>query len=45
MIRMNHKKTGLAVLAGLGGLLVASPAWAEVSAETAFVFNTFSFLV
>ncbi len=45
MIRMNHKKAGLAVLAGLGGLLVASPAWAEVSAETAFVFNTFSFLV
>ncbi len=45
MIRMNHKKTGLAVLAGLGGLLVASPASAEVSAETAFVFNTFSFLV
>ncbi len=44
MIRMNHK-TGLAVLAGLGGLLVASPAWAEVSAETAYVFNTFSFLV
>ncbi|MDJ0980025.1 MAG: ammonium transporter [Kiloniellales bacterium] len=42
---MNHKKAGLAVLAGLGGLLVASPAWAEVSAETAFVFNTFSFLV
>ena len=45
MIRMNHKNTGLAVLAGLGSLLVASPAWAEVSAETAFVFNTFSFLV
>ncbi len=45
MIRMNHKKAGLAVLAGLGGQLVASPAWAEVSAETAFVFNTFSFLV
>ena len=45
MIRMNHKTTGLAVLAGLGGLTVASPAWAEVSAETAYVFNTFSFLV
>ena len=44
MIRMNHK-TGLAALAGLGGLTVASPAWAAVSAETAFVFNTFSFLM
>ena len=44
MIRLNHK-TGLAALAGFGGLLVATPAWAEVSAETAYVFNTFSFLV
>ncbi|MDJ0894157.1 MAG: ammonium transporter [Alphaproteobacteria bacterium] len=31
--------------AGLGLLLVSTPAFAEVSAETAYVFNTFSFLV
>ena len=44
MIRLNHK-TGLAALVGFGGLLVATPAWAEVSTETAYIFNTFSFLV
>ena len=44
MMRLN-KKIGLAAVAGLGGLLVATPAWAEVSAETAFAFNTLSFLI
>ncbi len=34
-----------AVLALLGTLALAGPARAEVSAETQFVFNTFSFLV
>ena len=36
---------GLAALVAVPVALVATPAAAEVSAETAFVFNTFSFLV
>ncbi len=32
-------------LAGLGGLVLVAPAQAEVSAESQFVFNSFSFLV
>jgi len=39
------KKLGLATLVSLMVLGVAAPAVAEVSAETAYVFNTFSFLV
>ena len=42
----NLKRTaGLAGLAGAVLLLATTPARAEVSAETAFVFNTFAFLV
>ncbi|MFO7483455.1 ammonium transporter [Oceanibaculum nanhaiense] len=36
---------GLAALVAVPAALTATPAAAEVSAETAFVFNTFSFLV
>ncbi|MBC7136878.1 MAG: ammonium transporter, partial [Oceanibaculum nanhaiense] len=36
---------GLAALVAVPVALTATPAAAEVSAETAFVFNTFSFLV
>ncbi|MEQ8357512.1 MAG: ammonium transporter [Kiloniellaceae bacterium] len=39
------RKLGLAGLAVATVLAVSAPARAEVSAETAFVFNTFSFLV
>ena len=41
MLKKLFKSTGL-----IGGaMLLASPAMAEVSAETAYVFNTFLFLV
>ena len=41
MLKKLFKSTGL-----IGGaMLIASPAMAEVSAETAYVFNTFLFLV
>ena len=41
MLKKLIKSTGL-----IGGaLLLSSPAMAEVSAETAYVFNTFLFLV
>jgi Amt family ammonium transporter len=39
------RKLGLAGLALVAVALAAAPAHAEVSAETAFVFNTFAFLV
>jgi len=39
------RKLGLAGLAAAAVLVASAPARAEVSAETAFVFNTFSFLV
>ena len=39
------RKLGLGSLALLAVALASAPARAEVSAETAFVFNTFSFLV
>jgi Amt family ammonium transporter len=39
------RKLGLAGLAAAAVLVASAPARAEVSAETAFVFNTFAFLV
>nr|WP_121221278.1 ammonium transporter [Oceanibaculum indicum] len=39
------KGAGLATLVAIPVALTATPAAAEVSAETAFVFNTFSFLI
>ena len=39
------RKLGLAGLALVAATLASAPAHAEVSAETAFVFNTFAFLV
>jgi Amt family ammonium transporter len=39
------RKLGLAGLAATAVLVASAPARAEVSAETAFVFNTFAFLV
>ena len=39
------RKLGLAGLAAVAVLVASAPARAEVSPETAFVFNTFSFLV
>ena len=39
------RTAGIAGLAGAALLLATTPARAEVSAETAFVFNTFAFLV
>ena len=39
------RKLGLAGLAAAAVLVASTPARAEVSAETAFVFNTFAFLV
>ena len=45
MRRRSVGRMGAAIGAGLVALAVASPAQAEVSAETAYVFNTFSFLV
>ena len=39
------KRTGLVGALAAVGLLVAGPAQAEVSKETAYVFNSFSFLV
>jgi len=39
------RKLGLAGLVGAAVLLASAPARAEVSDETAFIFNTFSFLV
>jgi len=39
------KGAGLAALVAVPVALTATPAAAEVSAETAFVFNTFSFLI
>ena len=39
------KGAGLAALVAIPVALTATPAAAEVSAETAFVFNTFSFLI
>ena len=39
------KKLGLGALTALMVVGVAAPAYAEVSAETAYIFNTFSFLV
>jgi Amt family ammonium transporter len=40
-----RKSAAVLGLAALGGVGLAAPAHAEVSGETAFVFNTFSFLV
>jgi Amt family ammonium transporter len=42
---LSGRKLGLAGLALVAVALAAAPAHAEVSAETAFVLNTFSFLV
>ena len=39
------RTAGIAGLAGAALLLATTPARAEISAETAFVFNTFAFLV
>jgi Amt family ammonium transporter len=44
-MRVLRRLLGLVTLAGLGGLALAAPAHAEVSAEAQYVFNTFSFLV
>jgi Amt family ammonium transporter len=44
-MKLLHKNLATGGMAGLGLVLVATPAHAEVSPETAFVFNTFSFLV
>jgi len=44
-MRITRNKIVAGGLAGLALALAASPAHAEVSAETQFVFNTFSFLV
>jgi Amt family ammonium transporter len=43
--KLAGRKLGLAGLALVATTLAAAPAHAEVSAETAFVFNTFAFLV
>ncbi len=40
-----RKSAAVLGLAALGGVGLAGPAHAEVSGETAFVFNTFSFLI
>ncbi|GAB4359886.1 MAG: ammonium transporter [Kiloniellaceae bacterium] len=42
---LGGRKLGLAGLAAAAVLVASAPARAEVSPETAFVFNTFSFLV
>ncbi len=42
---LGGRKLGLAGLAAAAVLVASAPARAEVSAETAFVFNTFAFLV
>ena len=39
-----RKSLGLVALAGVTGLAMTSPAYAEVSAETQYVFNTLSFM-
>ena len=44
-MRVLRNLPAAAAVAGLGGLALAGPAHAEVSAETQFVFNSFSFLV
>jgi Amt family ammonium transporter len=44
-MRVLRRLLSSVALAGLGGLALAAPAHAEVSAEAQYVFNTFSFLV
>jgi Amt family ammonium transporter len=44
-MRILKKALATLLLGGLGGVVMAGPAQAEVSAESQFVFNTFSFLV
>jgi Amt family ammonium transporter len=44
-MRILRKALATLLLGGLGGLVLMGPAQAEVSAESQFVFNTFSFLV
>ena len=39
-----RKSLGVAALAGVTGLAMTGPAYAEVSAETQYVFNTLSFM-
>jgi len=40
-----RKSLGLMALAGTTGLVMTSPAYAEVSAETQYIFNTLSFMM
>jgi Amt family ammonium transporter len=44
-MRVLRRLLSSVALAGLGGLALAAPAHAEISAEAQYVFNTFSFLV
>lgn len=44
-MKFGLKEAGAGAVVGLGALAVSGPALAEVEAETAYVLNTFSFLV
>ncbi len=45
MVKQTTRIGAMALVAAAAAMIVASPAQAEVSSETAYVFNTFSFLV